>query len=68
MTELNKTVAAAVRRKRTALNISQGELSRQINVAGSTISFIEKGLTDPLFSTMVKLATFFECSIDDFWR
>lgn len=44
--------------------ISQRELGRQLNIAGTMISRYERGEAEPNISTLIKLAEFFNVSID----
>lgn len=47
---------ADLRAARKAAGLSQPELSRLSGVKQATISEVERGLRDPRFSTLVKLA------------
>ena len=44
--------------------ISQRELGRQLNIAGTMISRYERGEAEPNISTIIKMAEFFGVSVD----
>ena len=43
-------------KKRKQLGLSQGECAERIGIKQSTLSYIEKGLTEPQYSTFKKIA------------
>ncbi len=46
-------------------NVSQKELASYLNVSQAQISKYESGLNEPDISTLIKIADFFQISIDD---
>ena len=48
--------------------LNQTAIARYLNISQSTYSKIEKGSQKLLAEDLVKLAFFFDMSIDDFWR
>ncbi len=44
--------------------IGQSELAKQIGVSKGIISFWENGLREPTMTSLIKLAKFFDVSID----
>lgn len=54
-----------IREKRTALNITQDELSKLLNVSRQTIISLEKGKYKPSLILAHKLAQIFECAIEE---
>lgn len=53
-----------IKKLREIKGISQRELGRQINVAGTMISRYERGEAEPNIETLVKLADFFNVGLD----
>ena len=53
-----------LKRLRKARGLSQEELGRMTQLGQSNISAWERGERSPLPDGLIKLATFFECSID----
>ena len=53
-----------LKKLRELKNISQRELGRQINVAGTMISRYERGDAEPNIETLIRLADFFNVSVD----
>lgn len=51
-----KKMGKNMKRIRTAKRITQGDISRALNVARSFVSNIENGKTNPTLATMTKLA------------
>jgi len=62
--QLGKTIS----RLRQAYNLSLGELSEQSGVAKSIISQIEKNETNPTLSTINRLSTALDVSVDEVLR
>lgn len=50
---------------RQKINISQYELADKIGMSRSTLSNYEKNLAEPSISTLIKLADFFNITIDE---
>ncbi len=53
-----------IKELRTALNLTQKELGKKLNIAESTISLYESGKREPDNATLIKLADIFEVSTD----
>ena len=53
-----------LKRLRKARGLSQAELGKMTQLGQSNISAWERGERSPLPDGLIKLATFFECSID----
>lgn len=49
---------------RENLGLTQKELAAKLNVGRSTISGYEKGTTQPSYDVLIKLADFFDVSLD----
>lgn len=49
---------------RENLGLTQKELAAKLNVGRSTISDYEKGTTQPSYDVLIKLADFFDVSLD----
>lgn len=45
--------------------ISQTELSQHLDIARATLSNYESGRSEPVLCNLIKLADFFECSLDE---
>lgn len=45
--------------------LSQTDLSKELNIARSTLSNYENGDSEPILCNLIKLANFFECSMDE---
>jgi transcriptional regulator with XRE-family HTH domain len=59
-------IGDAVRQRRTALGMTQEDLSRAAAVPVRIVSALETGQTqDPRASTLVALATALRCKVDD---
>lgn len=46
-------------------NLTQEELAKKLSVTRQTINAIERGKYDPSLELAFRLASFFECSIED---
>lgn len=49
---------------REANNLTQKQMANILNVTQKTVSTYENGLTEPDISTMIKIADFFDVSLD----
>ncbi len=49
---------------RTAKNLSQSKLAKEIGVSQKAIDFWERGVNEPKASYVIRLAVFFEVSTD----
>jgi len=65
MCELGRKIGQIVKEKRAALNMSVTELTTVVGASVPTTYYIESGHV-PQFKTLIKLADFFGCSLDDF--
>ncbi|PAV29313.1 transcriptional regulator [Virgibacillus profundi] len=54
-----------IREKRTAMNITQEELSHRLKVSRQTIISLEKGKYKPSLILAHKLSQVFECAIEE---
>lgn len=54
-----------IKQKRKEFNYTQRQLAKILDINWTTISKWEHGIAYPKFSTLLKLAEVFECSIDD---
>ncbi|CEK36493.1 transcriptional regulator,LexA repressor,LexA repressor,repressor LexA,Helix-turn-helix [[Clostridium] sordellii] len=50
---------------RESMGLSQTELSKKIDVSRATLSNYESGQSEPVLCNLIKLAEFFNCSIDE---
>ena len=50
---------------RDKLGLSQSELANHLNVSQQTVAAWENGTRMPRAATLIQLAAFFSCSIDD---
>ena len=57
-----------IKRIRTTKGISQGEISRRLNVDKSFISNIENGKTNPTLETIVKIAKAIGVSVGELMK
>ena len=57
-----------IKEERVKRGLNQTAIARYLNISQSTYSKIEKGSQNLLAEDLVKLAFFFDMSIDDFWR
>jgi putative transcriptional regulator len=55
----------AVRERREAADLSQGDLAAAVDVTRQTINAIERERYDPSLELAFTLAAFFECEIED---
>lgn len=55
----------AIRRLREERGLSQQELATAIGVTQGAVSHWENGLRKPAIDDMVKMATLFNCKVDD---
>jgi len=53
---------------RAKREITQGDLADELNVSRQTINAIERGRYDPSLELAFKLATFFDCQIEDIFE
>ena len=61
------SLAELLREKRKGLNLGQEDLARKCDLKLGVVMKIEQGtVTDPRWSTMVKLAKGLGCTLDDF--
>ena len=54
-----------IKRLRSALNLTQEDLAKRIEVSRQTINAIEKGKFDPSLPTAFRLAAVFNCKIEE---
>lgn len=57
-----------IKEERVKRGLNQTAIARYLNISQSTYSKIEKESQKLLAEDLVKLAFFFDMSIDDFWR
>lgn len=63
-TEFRQKLGQRVRAAREAAGFTQMDVLQQAGVSLSHYQKIERGVLDPRFSTMIKLASFFGASLD----
>jgi putative transcriptional regulator len=58
----------AVREYRETRDLTQGDLAARVGVTRQSINAIERGRYDPSLGLALKLATEFDCAVEDlFW-
>ena len=57
-----------IREKRTALGMTQDELSVMLDVSRQTIISLEKGKYNPSITLAFKLSRLFECTIEELFK
>ncbi len=60
-----KTFGKILKKKRKAKHLAQWELGEELEVSQQIISTWEHELEHPSFENLIKLADFFECSLDE---
>ena len=60
----NNTFGINLKTLRLLKNLSQRQLGDDLNVCNQTISFWENGSREPDLDTLIKIAKYFEVSID----
>jgi putative transcriptional regulator len=55
----------SVRERRAARELTQGELATAVDVTRQTINSIERGRYDPSLELAFRLASFFDCHIEE---
>ena len=60
----NNIFGKRLKELRLEKNLSQKDLSKNINVGKSIISAWETGLSDPTLTNLISMAKFFDVSID----
>lgn len=65
--KLDRTIIFAQKLKqlRYSNNMTMTELGKQIGITKQAISKLESGQTEPTLYTVVKIANYFNCSLDD---
>lgn len=58
-------VRTAVRERREARGLSQGELGEAVGVTRQTINSVERGRYNPSLELALELAAFFDCRVED---
>lgn len=54
-----------LRERRETASLSQADLAAELGVTRQTINSIERGRYDPSLELAFKLATYFDCDIED---
>lgn len=62
---MNNKFAENIKKLRKTKNISQSKLAKQIDVSQQCVSEWENGNIEPGLSSLVRMADFFEISIDE---
>lgn len=57
-----------IKRIRKKMGLTQGELSKKLNVSQSTVAMWETGINKPRADKLPELAKIFGCSIDDLFE
>jgi len=65
MNKISKKLGQNLKRIRTQKGISQGDISRKLNMDRGYISRLENGMKNPTLSTIQKIADFLEVSVND---
>ena len=60
----NNNISENIQSLRLKNNLTQTELATKLGISRQALSNYEKGLREPDISTLAKIATFFNCSID----
>lgn len=63
--QINKIVGRLVAKKREAVPLTQEDVAAHINLSTEGYGRIERGVTPLTVSRLVKLATLFQCGIDE---
>ena len=66
MSDTRKRIAARLREAREKMKLRQCDVAKMTGVSQSTIYNIEIAITDPLFSTVIKMADLYGISLDEF--
>ena len=54
-----------IKHKRLALGLTQANLAQQIGVTQGAVTQWENGLTNPSLETLTRIASVFQCTVDD---
>ena len=65
MNKISKKLGQNLKRIRTQKGISQGDISRKLDMDRGYISRLENGMKNPTLSTIQKIADFLEVSVND---
>ena len=65
MNKISKKLGQNLKRIRTQKGISQGDISRKLNMDRGYISRLENMMKNPTLSTIQKIADFLEVSVND---
>ena len=65
MNKISKKLGQNLKRIRTKKGISQGDISRKLDMDRGYISRLENGMKNPTLSTIQKIADFLEVSVND---
>jgi transcriptional regulator with XRE-family HTH domain len=65
MNKISKKLGQNLKRIRTQKGISQGDISRKLDMDRGYISRLENGMKNPTLSTIQKIADFLGVGIDD---
>lgn len=63
--DIKLQIGQRIREERTSKNISQTELGKIVNTTQDTISLWEKGKSAPNIEDIIKLAEYFELTIEE---
>lgn len=63
--QINKLVGRLVAKKREAVSLTQEDVAERLNLNTESYGRIERGVTPLTVSRLVKLATLFQCGIDE---
>ncbi|MGB9848925.1 MAG: helix-turn-helix transcriptional regulator [Moorellaceae bacterium] len=55
----------ALRNKRKEARLTQGEVAKALHISRPTYCKIENGTTDPSLALALRIAAFFNCSVED---
>jgi len=68
MTQISKRLGDNIRRIRQEKGMSQGDISRALDMDRGYISRVEKGIKNPTIDTLSKIANALKVNIDEFLK
>jgi XRE family transcriptional regulator, regulator of sulfur utilization len=68
MNKISKKLGQNLKKIRTQKGISQGDISRKLDMDRGYISRLENGMKNPTLSTIQKIADFLEVSVNDLMK
>ncbi|MDD3284074.1 MAG: helix-turn-helix transcriptional regulator [Patescibacteria group bacterium] len=68
MNKISKKLGQNLKKIRTQKGISQGDISRKLDMDRGYISRLENGMKNPTLSTIQKIADFLDVSVNDLMK